>query len=198
MGNKLKKPTLDILDSIEPKYSEYQAIKPEKTRLKEYTIGFLLDKKTWDTNYSDISNIQFTWNEIKYSDIVNAKTKINQIPEKQGIYLFIVKPDNLIYDLPKYILYVGIAGASGSKRTLKERLRDYFSESQLKKRTAIETMIFKYYDNLYIAFSPVTPGNSVSLEAIEKSLIGFYGTHIIANKDDAPISLKPQQKAFNL
>lgn len=195
----MKKPTLDILDSIEPEYQKYQNITPEKVRLKEYTINFLLDKRTWESNYAFLSSLTFSWNELKYSDVVEKKVKINDIiPEKKGIYLFIIKPISLIHDLPKYIFYVGIAGATGKEGNLQKRLKNYFMPSELKRRTAIETLIFKYYDNIYVAFSPLEDIIDTSLEDIEKSLIGFFGTHILANKDDAPIDLKQQQKAFNI
>lgn len=199
----MKKLTLDILDSINPEYAQYQNIKPIEVRLKEYTSKFFLDNQSWDTYYSELSNITFNWQELKYSDVVNRKIQLkNIVPDSIGIYLFIVKPKDLIFDSPKYIFYVGIAGASKDgvtgSRSLKDRLGDYFADSHLKKRDAVRIMIYKHYENVHIAFSSVTLPKNKSLEEIEKSLIGFFGTHILANKDDIPITLKKQAKAFNI
>jgi hypothetical protein len=195
----MKKPTLDILDAISPVYDQYQNIQPINARLNEYTSTFFLDNISWEFYYNNLSSIHFTWQELKYSDVVNKKVKIdNVVPNSIGVYLFIVKPKNLIFDVPKYVFYVGIAGAMSSNRHLNERLKDYFADSQLKKRDAVRILIFKHYENVYIAYTPLKLTGTITLEQIETSLIGYYGTHILANKDDIPVGLKPQSKAFNI
>lgn len=193
------KPTLDILDAILPEYEKYQTIEPLLVRDNEYTSNFYLNNQKWEKHYKEVSKVHFDWKEIKYSDVVNKKVEINkEIPDKQGIYLFIVKPQQTIFDVPKYVFYVGIAGANTSSRTLQKRLRDYFAESHLKKRDAVRILIYKYFNNVYIAYSPILTRRPLKLEQIETSLIGFFGTHILANRDDIPVELKPQAKAFNI
>jgi len=59
-------------------------------------------------------------------------------------------------------------------------------------------MINKHYANIHIAFSPINLPDGKTLEDIEKSLIGYFGTHILANKDDIPVALKTVAKAFNI
>lgn len=195
----MKKPTLDILDAITPEYNEYQSITPFTARHNEYTSQFSLNNQAWNEHYRSISNITFDWKEIKYEDVVNKITLIdNIVPDSIGVYLFIVRPFNLVSDLPKFVYYVGIAGANNSGRTLKKRLKDYFADSHVKKRDAIRIMIYKHYKNLFISYSKIQLPSGVNIEAIEKSLIGFFGTHLLANKDDIPVDLQPQAKAFNI
>lgn len=195
----MKKPTLDILDSITPEYDQYQALSPDIVRQNEYTSNFSLNNQGWNQFYKEISNVNFAWNEIKYEDVVNKTILLDEIiPKTIGVYLFVVRPLNLINGLPKYVCYVGIAGANGSNRTLNARIKDYTALSQLKKRDAIKILIFKHYKNIFINYSSISLPHGLKIEDIEKSLIGFFGTHLIANKDDIPISLQPQSKAFNI
>lgn len=195
----MKKLTLDILDAISPEYSSYQSITPITARYNEYTSQFSLNNQGWEAYYRNISAITFNWQEIKYEDVVNKVIKINDvIPKEIGVYLFIVRPLNMVNGLPRFVYYVGIAGANGSKRALNERLKDYFNESHLKKRDTIRIMIHKHYKNVFINYSSIKVASGITLEEIEKSLIGFFGTHLLANRDDIPIDLKPQSKAYNV
>jgi len=195
----MKKLTLDILDAISPEYQAYQNIRPLTERQNAYTSLFSLNNQGWENHYKNIAAINFNWQEIKYDDVVNKITNIDHtVPNLPGIYLFIVKPSNLINDLPKFVYYVGLAGAQGGARTLRARLKDYFAKSHLKKRDPIRILIYKHFANIYISYSSVTLPVGMTLEQIETSLIGFYGTHLLANRDDIPIELKPQTKSFNI
>ncbi|MEK7263870.1 MAG: hypothetical protein AAB071_05095 [Bacteroidota bacterium] len=194
----MKKPTLDILDAISPEYNQYQGIVPTIARQNEYTSQFSLNNQAWDLHHSEL-NVPFTWKEFKYSDVVNKIVKINTVvPKKIGVYIFTVRPTNLVFGLPKYVYYVGIAGANGSTRTLRERLKDYFAKSHLNKRDVVRILIYKHYENIYVCYSSITLPLGTTIEQIEKSLIGFFGTHLLANRDDIPVGLQPQAKAFNI
>lgn len=195
----MKKPTLDILDSIDPEYNAYQSILPFTARFNEYTSGFSLNNQAWEEYFNELSKIKFNWGEIRYCDVVEKSVKIDSIvPDSVGVYLFVVRPINLINDLPKFVYYVGIAGAGGGSRSLSTRLKDYFSRSNLKKRDAIRILIYKHYKNIFINYSTFILPAGMKIEDVEKSLIGYFGTHLLANRDDIPVKLKPQSKAFNI
>lgn len=195
----MKRTTLDILDSINPKYTEYQNISPITARYNEFTSQFSLNKQAWEDYYTTIDKVTFNWLEIKYEDVVNKSISIDTtVPNNIGIYLFVVRPIKMINEMPKFVYYVGIAGAGGGTRTLRERLKDYFKESKLKKRDRIQIMVHKHYKNLFINYSELSLPTGMTLEDIEKALIGYFGTHLLANADDIPVPLKPQAKAFNI
>lgn len=195
----MKKLTLDILDSITPEYNNYQGILPHTARYNEYTSQFSLNNQAWEHHFSGLKSITFNWKDLRYEDVVERKIKIKSVvPNEIGIYLFVVRPMELICGLPQFVYYVGIAGAHGKGRTLQERIPDYFSASQLKKRDAVRILIHKHYKNVFIYFSEISVPVGMTIEMIEKALIGFYGTHLLANRDDIPTELQPQGKAFNI
>lgn len=195
----MKKLSLDILDAINPKYKEYQSISPLNVRYNEYTSQFSLNNQAWEEYITTINSVVFNWQEIKYEDVVNKVVSIEAtVPNNIGIYLFIVRPVKMVNEMPKFVYYVGIAGADGGTRTLKERLKDYFAESNLKKRDKVQILIYKHYKNLFINYSELTIPTGITLEKIEQALIGFFGTHLLANTDDIPVLLKQQAKTFNI
>lgn len=186
--------TLDVLDSyLKDEYANWTT-PGFKYRRKNYTESLLLDPINWEKYYSEIEPYELVWNEFKYNDIrdVNEIDSIVQ-DSKCGLYMFFIKPNRIIYDMPKHVFYIGMSGENDSGRPLKDRLKDYFNLERVKKRDAVVRMIEKYYENVYIAFTLVDQKTSV-LKHIESSLIGFFWP--IANKDDFPGDLKSEKKAF--
>jgi len=64
-----------------------------------------------------------------------------------GIYLFVIRPEERILELPQFVMYVGIAGEGGSNRPLKTRLSDYYNINNIRKRKKLHSMLKKYYNN---------------------------------------------------
>jgi hypothetical protein len=191
MGNNK---TLDVLDSyITEEHSDWLSPK-FKIRKRNYTESLLLDPINWEKYYKEIESHGLVWNEFKYNQIKNLNDIDSIINDnKTGFYMFVIKPNNLIYDLPKNVLYIGMSGENNSERPLKDRIKDYYNLEKIKKRNAVIRMIEKYYHNIYVAFSLIDKPTYV-LKEIESSLIGFF--YPIVNKDDFPGELKPDKKAF--
>jgi hypothetical protein len=189
-----KSRTLDVLDSyIIPEYNDWANIK-FKIRKRNYTEGLLFDLINWDKYYKEIEPYGLIWSEFKYNQIQD----LNEIDliisdNKTGFYMFVVKPNNPIYDMPKNVFYIGMSGENNSRRPLKDRIKDYYEIERIKKRDAVVRMIEKYYPNIYVAYCLCDQNTSV-LKEIESSLIGFF--YPIVNKDDFPGDLKPEKKAF--
>ncbi len=186
--------TLDVLDSYLHKEHIVWSTPEIKHRIRNYTEAMLLDSTSWDKYYNEILPYGLVWSEFRYNEI----DSLNKIDEKllestTGFYMFILKPNNPIYDMPKNVLYVGMSGENNSCRPLKERLKDYFDLTKIKKRGAVIRMLEKYYPNIYIAFTYCDEETTV-LKKIETSLIGFFCP--IVNKDDFPVELKSEKKAF--
>lgn len=190
----LKQKTFDVLDAgISEKYNTY-LISPPEMRERFFTESFWLDAPNWETYHAQIAAIDFNWQEFKYSEITVNNQIENIIPtDETGIYMFFVKPTNQIYDMPKFVLYVGIAGENNQLRPVRERLKDYFNFNSVKKRDAVLRLLQKYYKNTYVAYSLLGVGTS-ELKRIETALLGYFYPR--PNKDDFPLELKPIKKSF--
>jgi len=186
--------TLDILDKeLSGEYRSWADPDFEK-RKRNYTEGILHDIPNWERFYNELESYGLIWNEFKY-DSIRDLSQIDRIisEEDTGFYMFIVKPNRCIFDMPKNVFYVGMSGENNSGRPLKDRLKDYFRLDKVKKRNAVMRLLGKYYPNVYIAYSLYNNTTPI-LKNIESSLIGFF--YPICNKDDFPIGLKEDRKAF--
>ena len=120
----MKFATLDVLDkNLSRDYQNNINAIPQH-RFAFYKEELMLDPNYWNSYYEQLNKYNFNWTEFKYQDVVLGKININNIinQDHTGVYLFIVKGDQLIYDLPKFVLYVGIAGENDSARPLRKRL----------------------------------------------------------------------------
>lgn len=186
--------TLDVLDAgLAEKYDRYMAA-PIEMRERFFTEGFWLEASNWEKYYAELETVNFNWQEFKYNDI-SADNPLDKVitSDETGIYMFIVKSNNTIFDLPKFVLYVGMSGENNSKRSLKERLKDYYYIEKVKKRDAVLRLLQKYHKNVYVAYS-LLQMSEAEIRSIETSLLGFF--YPKPNKDDFPVELKPLKKGF--
>ncbi len=186
-------PTFDVLDkelSLDEK--TFKAI-PEEYRWDSTSTAFQIDPQYWEEYYLKVKKYlpKISWKELKYSKFpdLNKVIKTNDI----GIYLFVIRPDNMIFSYPQFVMYVGIAGEGGSKRPLKDRLSDYFNIGNIKKRKKLHGMLKKYYHNTWLIYSLIKNITHTDLEQLEEDLHGFFIPP--ANDRDYPVRLKAIIKA---
>lgn len=182
---------------------EYDTImsRSESSRNRELRESFRLDRQNWDLFYQRFNNaivnngITLNWNQFKYTDVFTNLNLIDSIitSNDTGIYMFIVQSQDELYNLSKYVMYVGISGENNSKRPLKIRLKDYFRIEQVRKRSAVLRLLERYKENIHVAFFLANTTTQI-LKELEQALIGFF--YPPANKDDFPIELQPSKKAF--
>jgi hypothetical protein len=190
----MKTATLDILDKeLSNGFQNWQQL-DFAIRKRNYTEKIVMDIPNWDIYYQRIETCNLNWVEFKY-DSIEDLAHIDRIVnlDDTGFYMFIVKPNNCIYDMPKNVFYIGMSGEYNSNRPLRERLKDYFRLDKVKKRDAVMRLLQKYYPNVYVAYSLYNADTDI-LKQIETSLIGFF--YPLCNKDDFPIELKQDKKAF--
>jgi hypothetical protein len=96
--------------------------------------------------------------------------------------------------MPKFALYVGIAGEGKSNRPLSDRLKEYFHFSHIKKRSNVHRMLRMYHKNVYVAYSLLKKTKKIDLDKVEVDLHGFY--YPIINDRDFPAEIKAIRKAF--
>jgi hypothetical protein len=189
----IKTKTFDLLDAeYTREVVDYLSL-DDKLRYKNSEESFILDPNYWEKYHRIIDSYKckFSWNEFKFDSRPDLNTLITSTGI--GVYMFIIKPPNLIYALPSYVIYVGISGEKGSNRPLRDRLSDYLNYKNIKKRKKLHRLLSKYYGEAYVAYSLVNI-KWQDLEKVEKAMHGFFMP--IANERDFPVEIKTIKKSF--
>jgi len=168
----MKQATFDLLDSeLRAGYDKYLNLDHED-RYKLFTHQITIDPYKSKERYNSLIPFSLTWSiPHKYSAQLDLNTIIPS--NDPGIYIFFVKPPQLIMDMPQFVIYVGIAGERGSGRSLKDRLKDYFYFSKIKLRDNIHKVFQLYYEEVYFSFA-LYPGPVADLEVIETLLHEYF------------------------
>ncbi len=171
----MKQATLDILDAeLRRGYVRYSAAEPAD-RIKFYRREFLCDPTNWTPLYTLISQHTFGWQEFRFRDAVSNNDLDTRIPSADpGMYIFYVRPVNLVYRFPQLALYVGISNATGSGRALRERLKDYMNFERVLKRQNVHQMLQLYYDHIWVAFSHLSL-SAAQMRELETQIHDFLG-----------------------
>lgn len=153
----------------------------EKGNIKLHVRKFLLYPPFWSDTNNHI-HIKLHWKEIRFSSVNK-----NSIPEKRGIYCFVVKPKLPSFLETKYLFYVG-----KTNRTLRLRFKEYLKKQSGKGKTRVKVseMLELYKDYLYFYFAEINSGKDV--DTCEEKLINTYLPHI--NVEIPIAKLKPELK----
>jgi hypothetical protein len=120
----------DIVQAVDDIKKDRRAFYLSPIRWRRSKVGFAL-----------------SWKEVKF-DPANATA----VPERSGIYAFVVRHANNHFPPHGYIMYIGITGDVGPTRTLRVRYRDYLREKKRDKRPRVSYMLNKYQDDLYFCY----------------------------------------------
>lgn len=150
----MRQATLDILDAALRSGHLHYTRASVTDRVQFYRREFLCDPTCWAALYALISQHAFTWHEFRFRDAVANNDLDTRIPSTApGLYIFYVRPENLVYHFPQLALYIGISNATGSNRPLRTRLHDYMNLDRVRKRKNIHQMLQLYYDHIWVAFA---------------------------------------------
>lgn len=171
----MKQSTLDILDSeLRRGFTRYSAM-PVIDRIKFYKREFLCDPTDWPRLYTTISQHTLNWQEFRFRDAVANNDLDTRMPSTHpGLYIFYVRPENLIYRFPQLALYVGISNATGSRRALRDRLKDYMNLERVMKRQNVHQMLQLYYENVWVAFCYLSL-SAAQMRDLETHIHDFLG-----------------------
>lgn len=181
-------PTFDVLDKeLTGEVKSFNSI-IEDYRWNNSGIEFHIDPQYWEEYYQKVKKYlpKLKWEELKYSKFPDLNKVITT--NDLGIYLFVIRPDNMILSYPQFVMYVGISGEDGSNRPLKERINDYFNIGNIKKRKKLHGMLKKYYHNTWLIYSLIKNIKHKDLEQLEEDLHGYFIPP--ANTRDYPVRIK--------
>jgi hypothetical protein len=185
--------TFDLLDKELSRDVKEFTILTDKYRWTNTAISFHLDTKYWEEYFGRIKPFipKLNWQELKYSEHHDLKKVITT--KDIGIYMFVIRPSDRIFNKPEFVMYVGIAGEGGSNRPLRERLNDYFHIDSIKKRSKLHSMLQKYYYNTWIVYSTIKKITAPELEQLEEDFHGYFLPP--AAERDFPVLIKRIIKA---
>jgi hypothetical protein len=122
--------------------------------LKKYRYEHYLHPEKWNS----IKDLPlYNWQSVQF-----LKENIDLIPEKKGIYSFVINP-NAINHPQKYLGYLG-----KTDRTLRERFKEYLAEAENPKgRPKVISLLNRWKDNLDFCFIEL---DGVDIRVIESRL----------------------------
>lgn len=104
-----------------------------------------------------------SWNTYAFSE-----EAVSSIPEKPGVYAFLIQPRVANNLNTSYLIYIGM-----TDRTLRERFKEYLGEIKNKSgRPKIVYWFESYADYIYFSCTPVDPPDT--LERLEEELIKAF------------------------
>ena len=133
----------------------------EQDQLKAHRWTFSLWPRQW-TNY----NLPYLFNWKIYRFQLD---EVENIPNKPGIYSFVIQPEIASHPYCAYLMYIG-----KTKRTLQQRFREYLRERENveRGRPKILQLLNKYQGYLYFCCS--TMAETEQITEIENALISAF------------------------
>jgi len=130
--------------------------------LKKYHIKkFILCPEHWEA----YRNVKLDWKKVRF---VAAEMK-KKLPEKPGLYSFLLQPNVGGHNSIHFLLYIG----ETTKQTLRERCTDYLPEAKKKKaRVTIRSMVRKWPKHLWVYFAAVDDVKII--KQLEEDLLKAY------------------------
>ena len=151
-------------------------------QLKAHEQSIMLFVEGWKTYQ------QKTFDNAKWTTRIFRKETAKHIPEKPGVYAFLILP-NAAGDLNvSYLMYVG-----ETDRTLRERFREYLREARSDKiRPKLLRVLPLYPDHLFFACCPLPI--DVAPTAVEAALLQAF---LPPGNDQVPASVRRPKRAFS-
>ena len=116
--------------------------------ISRYARSFILNPSRLLENNFVVPSLE--WHAIPY-----GPAEIDQVPDdRRGVYAFAIRVESPVLPPHGYVLYMGIAGRD-SDRSLRERYRDYLTQSRVKRRATIARMIGDWHEVLQFIFATV-------------------------------------------
>lgn len=133
---------------------------------------FFLFPEFWNDPQKDISINPNSWHFVKFEE--NEK---DSVPQKKGIYAFVLKPSYPSLFETNYLFYVG-----KTSRTLQKRFSEYFDErdKNSKYRYMVREFLLRYKGHLYFYYLELPTSSNIddSEEKLLNTFVPFVNTDI--------------------
>ena len=136
----------------------------KKAKYLLYTRKFFLFPEFWGDDKNLFAANASDWKCVKFVESNSGK-----VPDKKGIYAFVVQPDySCLFDI-KYLFYIG-----KTRRTLRKRFKEYLYEKdgKYKSRPKVMEMLTLYDGYLYFHFLELE--NEADIDNNEVKLLNTF------------------------
>lgn len=133
--------------------------------MKSYIESFRLAAHHWDKH---ADSYPYAWEPVKFD-----KSNVEKIPDKPGLYCFVIKPGQASLSEVGYLMYIGEAGHESSN-TLRKRFRSYFNEKDNIKRAYITHLLNKWSNYLHFCFCVVSEECAKNIKKYETELLDTF------------------------
>lgn len=148
----------------------------EQDKAKSHEYTFCLWPKVWQ-EYAANHGYAFNWKERQF-----LASEVSNVPNEPGLYTFIIQPRVANHPSCSYLMYIG-----KTKRTLKQRFREYLREKQRESgRPEVVRLLNKYQDNILFCYTVVQ--EVFPLTEMEEALLGAFIPP--CNRDQLPARVR--------
>ncbi len=136
-------------------------IREERTRAKAHVYDFTLWPKLWERFDN---RLQYSWTKNRF-----AKSVIDDIPEKAGVYTFVIEPNIANHPSCAFLVYTGQA------RDLRARFRQYIGVQEGRRRHSpiVEQGLSQHANRNYLFFY-YSFHKKKALKKVEQALIDGF------------------------
>ncbi|MFB5946401.1 hypothetical protein [Albibacterium profundi] len=160
----------------------WNAKRGRRQEIKEHIRKFLLYPGFWNDSSKHIKH------KIKWEKILFEDGNATSIPNKKGVYCFVVEPPvvDFIFET-RYLFYIGKA----SSATLRARYKNYVDEKNnvgignQKPRIKVQEMLNDYYGHIYFFYAEL---NADLVKDIEEKLLNMYMPYVNTSIPELKIS----------
>ena len=139
----------------------------ERGLIREHIRRFLLLPDHWNDRNNQY-NFPARWKCLRF--LPRNKTRL---PDRKGVYCFIVKPKVPNFFETRYLFYVG-----QTTRPFRERFQEYLNdqEGKGKPRPKVYEMLSLYKGNLFFYYAPFNSNNRI--DEVEEKLLNTFVPYI--------------------
>ncbi len=142
---------------------------------------FLLYPKHWEDPAKQITTT-LVWKKVKFT----KKNKVS-VPNKTGLYCFVINPSYKNFIETKYLFYIG-----QTQNSLNTRYQNYLDEQAGKGKPRVKIFEMLNLYQKYVDFYYVEISDLILVDSYEKILINTFVPHINTSIPEAKI--KPELK----
>lgn len=150
----------------------------KEANLRAHIKSFFLHPEYWSKKTQN-TPVKLEWKRIKFKE-----SNLKYVPDKVGVYAFVLVPDYSDIFETRYLFYIG-----KTYRELKTRFKEYINEQKGKgkPRKKVYKMLNQYEGNLYFYCVELDGQTEEAVSRVEETLLNTFIPHVNTSIPEAKI-----------